>query len=73
MRKVLLALLAALPLALPAAELARTPVFRRIGTAEGLPSAHVYEVAADRGGYLWFATDDGLARYDGVAFAVADE
>jgi signal transduction histidine kinase/ligand-binding sensor domain-containing protein/CheY-like chemotaxis protein len=70
MRKVLLALLAAIPLALPAADLARTPVFRRIGTAEGLPSAHVYEVAADRGGYLWFATADGLARYDGVAFAV---
>lgn len=32
---------------------------------EGLPSAEVYEVFQDSKGFLWFATDNGVARYDG--------
>lgn len=35
---------------------------------EGLPSSEVYEVFQDRKGFLWFATDNGVARYDGKAF-----
>lgn len=45
----------------------------RFGTAtvrDGLPSASVRCLARDRQGFLWVGTDDGLARYDGVAFQV---
>ena len=45
-----------------------TPNFRRMGTAEGLPSSRVNGLAQDRRGYLWIATDDGLVRYDGAGF-----
>ena len=35
---------------------------------EGLPSSEVYEVFQDKKGFLWFATDNGVARYDGKEF-----
>lgn len=47
-----------------------TPRFRLLGVAEGLPSSSVTAIARDRAGYLWVATIDGLARYDGVGFRV---
>jgi signal transduction histidine kinase len=31
----------------------------------GLPSDHVRAIAQDNEGVMWFATDDGLAKYDG--------
>ncbi|MDR7148391.1 ligand-binding sensor domain-containing protein/signal transduction histidine kinase [Hydrogenophaga palleronii] len=34
----------------------------------GLPSGNVYGIAQDTQGFLWFATGDGLSRYDGYAF-----
>ncbi|MGC1242626.1 MAG: histidine kinase, partial [Chryseosolibacter sp.] len=37
---------------------------------EGMPSAEVYEVHQDKKGFLWFATDNGVARYDGKDFQV---
>lgn len=37
---------------------------------EGLPSAEVYEIYQDKKGFLWFATDNGVARYDGNEFQV---
>lgn len=43
---------------------------RLIGVAEGLPSSDVTGLARDRQGYLWVATHDGLARYDGVGTRV---
>lgn len=46
------------------------PQFMRIGVAEGLPSSVTYKVAQDHDGFLWFGTQDGLARYDGVDFQV---
>ena len=52
------------------ASLAQTPLFRRYGVAEGLPSSTVYKLAQDRDGFIWAGTQDGLARYDGVAFRV---
>ncbi|WP_434027510.1 ATP-binding protein [[Pseudomonas] boreopolis] len=45
-----------------------TPRMRRLGVAEGLPSRMVLALAQDRQGYIWVATDDGLARYDGLQF-----
>ncbi|MDC8011335.1 hybrid sensor histidine kinase/response regulator [Tahibacter soli] len=56
--------------AAPAPELAATPLFRRYGAAQGLPSSTVYKLAQDRDGFVWVGTQDGLARYDGVAFRV---
>jgi ligand-binding sensor domain-containing protein/CheY-like chemotaxis protein len=46
------------------------PRFRLLGVAEGMPSSSVNALARDRDGYLWIATVDGLARYDGVGFRV---
>ncbi|WP_374473597.1 ATP-binding protein [Arenimonas sp.] len=44
--------------------------FRAFGVADGLPASQVQAIAQDRAGYLWLATPDGLARYDGLAFTV---
>ncbi|MEI6075183.1 MAG: two-component regulator propeller domain-containing protein [Verrucomicrobiota bacterium] len=35
---------------------------------DGLPSARIHEVLQTRDGYLWLATLEGLARFDGVRF-----
>ncbi|MEM6647068.1 MAG: two-component regulator propeller domain-containing protein [Bacteroidota bacterium] len=47
---------------------AQTRTFDHLGTAEGLPSAAVYDMLQDRQGFVWFATGAGIARYDGYAF-----
>ena len=36
----------------------------------GLPQNSVYGIVQTRDGYLWLATVDGLARFDGVRFTV---
>ena len=46
------------------------PRFRVLGAADGLPNTTIPALARDREGYLWVATHDGLARYDGVSFKV---
>jgi ligand-binding sensor domain-containing protein len=46
------------------------PQPRQISVFDGLPSNRVNAIAEDRRGYLWIATRDGLARYDGVGFRV---
>ena len=43
------------------------------GPAQGLPSSAVLAVTQTRDGYLWVGTLAGLARFDGVQFAVFDE
>ncbi|WP_342345488.1 ligand-binding sensor domain-containing protein [Pseudoxanthomonas helianthi] len=58
-------------LAAPArAGLPETPRVRQLTVADGLPSNAVWDVAEDADGYLWLATGDGLARYDGIDFKV---
>jgi len=52
-----------LPACIDAAE---TPQLRMIGAADGLPSTDILGLGQDRDGYVWIATMDGLARYDGV-------
>ncbi len=47
-----------------------TPRMRRLGAAEGMPSRMVLSLAQDRQGYVWAATNDGLARVDGVGLRV---
>lgn len=62
--------LAAAPLIAVSTPLPDTPQFRRLGVEQGLPSSRINALAQDRAGYLWIATDDGLARYDGVGMRV---
>src|SRR5882757_2474613 len=33
--------------------------------AEGLPSAETYYIFQDKKGFIWFATDNGVVRFDG--------
>lgn len=60
-------MLALMPLAVQAGA-PEIPRFRLLDAADGLPSTTIPALARDRHGYLWVATWDGLARYDGVGF-----
>ena len=62
----LLTPLAAAPL--PGFPPGSTPHFRHLGGDEGLASNYVHAMAQDQAGYMWFATDSGLQRYDGYRF-----
>lgn len=44
--------------------------FERLSVEDGLPNATVLSVLQDRDGFMWFATADGVARYDGTEFKV---
>jgi len=47
--------------------------FERITTADGLSFPIVRDILQDQQGFLWFATDSGLDRYDGYTFTVYKE
>ena len=38
---------------------------RRVGIEQGLPQSYVNQICQDSLGYMWFGTQDGLARFDG--------
>nr|WP_283161663.1 ATP-binding protein [Xanthomonas nasturtii] len=59
--------LAALPVQ---ARTPATPVPSQLTIADGLPSDTINELAEDRQGYLWLASDDGLARFDGRNYRI---
>jgi PAS domain S-box-containing protein len=42
-------------------------------TEQGLPQNSVRSIAQTPDGYLWLATEQGLARFDGVRFTVFDQ
>ena len=44
--------------------------FTNLSIEHGLSEATVYAMAQDRQGFLWFATQNGLNRYDGATFVV---
>lgn len=44
--------------------------FRHLGLEQGLPHPDVHTIHQDATGFLWFGTEDGLARYDGTALRV---
>ncbi|HKJ40049.1 MAG TPA: diguanylate cyclase [Anaerolineales bacterium] len=69
----LLAVLPAVPNTVSAsAPLPETSVdairFERLTVEDGLPNATVLSVLQDQQGFMWFATADGLSRYDGNTF-----
>lgn len=39
-----------------------------LSTKDGLPSNHVRYIFQDNKGFIWFGTQNGLARYDGYSF-----
>lgn len=42
---------------------------RQYTTADGLANNAVLSIASDSRGFLWFGTEEGLSRFDGVGFA----
>jgi ligand-binding sensor domain-containing protein len=44
--------------------------FINFSSKQGLSSNTVNAILKDRYGYMWFATDDGVDKFDGVNFTV---
>ena len=44
--------------------------YTALTTSYGLSQGYVYDILQDRDGFMWFATKDGLNRYDGYSFKV---
>lgn len=57
-----------LPAAAPAQPVPPTP--RQLTVFDGLPSNTVNDMTEDRLGYLWIATNDGMARFDGRNYRI---
>lgn len=53
--------------------LAQNPSFSNYTTQDGLPSNTIYEIKSDKDGFLWIATDSGIAKYDGYKFQTFDK
>jgi signal transduction histidine kinase/CheY-like chemotaxis protein len=66
--KLMLGVLLWLPMPAIAATLVTLPWPRPLGPADALPTSALRAVVEDRDGYLWFASDDGLLRFDGHRF-----
>jgi hypothetical protein len=47
---------------------AQSPYIQHYTTFDGLPSNFVYQVYQDSQKFIWFATDAGVAKYDGSKF-----
>jgi signal transduction histidine kinase/ligand-binding sensor domain-containing protein len=44
--------------------------FTRLTTSEGLSQNAVFGIVKDYKGFMWFATDEGLNKYDGYKFTI---
>ena len=44
--------------------------FTHLTSDDGLSQNRIYSILQDRRGFMWFATEDGLNRYDGNTFVV---
>jgi len=47
-----------------------TLYFEHLSVEDGLPHTAVHSILQDPLGFMWFATDEGLAKYDGYKFHV---
>ncbi len=47
---------------------AQSPPYRHYTVADGLPSSIIYGILQDSKGYMWFGTENGVARFDGKTF-----
>ena len=50
--------------------IAQSPYFKNYTVKDGLPSKEVYEVIQDSKGYIWMATDHGIAKFNGYGFKI---
>ncbi len=66
----LLMLAVAGPLAGARAQVPESPHLRVLGPRDGMPTSSVNALAPDSAGFIWIASTDGLARYDGNGFRV---
>lgn len=46
------------------------PALSMLSVNEGLSQGMIFDIIQSREGYIWFATKDGLNRYDGSRFKV---
>ena len=44
--------------------------FDRLSLEQGLSQSIIEQMVQDRKGFMWFATEDGLNRFDGYRFTV---
>lgn len=47
--------------------------FNNVGINQGLSQSSVVDITFDAKGFAWMATQDGLNRYDGKDFSIADK
>ena len=47
---------------------AQSYIYKNFDVDDGLPSSQVYDIYQDKYGYIWLATDKGIARYNGYEF-----
>lgn len=47
-------------------------LWKSYSTSDGLPSRYINSIFQDRDGIMWFATDKGVARFDGATFTSFD-
>ena len=47
---------------------AQDEIYRNYTVEDGLPSSEVYYSFQDSKGYMWFATDAGVSRFNGYEF-----
>lgn len=64
MRKTFLFWILLLPVLLPAQPYA----VKQLGIEKGLSNNYVVSIAQDKQGFLWFATEEGLNKFDGTRF-----
>ena len=73
-RKLLYLLFLLLPLhIMQAQKKISKPLFENLNIAKGLPHNTIQKIFQDSEGYMWFATKDGLCRYDGYDYVVYRE
>lgn len=46
----------------------QTPSYYHYTSSDGLASSTVYQIIQDRNGFVWFATINGMSRFDGKTF-----
>ena len=49
---------------------ARPYAVKRLGLEQGLSNSYVVSITQDKHGFIWFATESGLNRFDGTSFVV---
>lgn len=49
---------------------AQNTILKNFDVKDGLPSSEVYSTLKDKNGFLWFTTNGGIARFNGVNFKV---